>query len=47
MNTNARCAEPPSQSNARGAQNAHARRPGLPRAGRGVVRPGHRKADLG
>ena len=47
MNENARCTEPPTKSNARGAQNAPPRRCGLPRAGRGVVRPGHRPAALG
>ena len=35
MNVNARCTEPASQSDARGAQNAPANRPG-----RGVPRPG-------
>ena len=47
MNEDARCTEPPTESNPRGAQNAPARRCRLPRAGRGDVRPGHRQLAVG
>ena len=49
MNMGARCTEPATQSNARGAQHAPPRAPAAVRrrAGRGGVRPGDRRADLG
>ena len=48
MNVDARCDEPATESNARGAQNApRARRVVRRLAGRGVVRPGDRQAHLG
>ena len=47
MKEDARCAEPASQSNARGAQNAPARRRRLPRTGGRLLRPGHQEVPVG